>query len=495
MSLERISGSYYFYRFAESIVPLFVWAIITFPIWLSPFHPAITAYLILAYLLYFLFKSVKTTYYAAISFRLMQQATKISWHKKLVKEHKNHNKIFHYFIITNYKETAEKVGRTIEAIAQQNYDMSRVGLVLALEERERPEADERAEILRNRFKDSFGDFITVYHTVLPGEVVGKASNESYAAVAISEHVKKRKIDSKDVLITVCDADSLMPSQYLAYVTYQYLLDDLRMYRFYWAPVLLYTNFSKLILPVRVQSILSSITRLSILSWKEDLIQISTYSTNLWLLEQVGYWDRDIIPEDWHIWLQAFFKFGERVRTMPVYLPITRDGVYSESFIKTLKTRYAQERRWAWGASDIPYAIVRFFNTPHIRPVEKLKVIWRITETHLLWPTSFFILTVSASIPPLVNPVFRRTVLGFLLPQLSSFILTGVSVLILAIIYFDHKMRGEVKIKTELRQVPMLFVQWFFLPLISFAFSSLPALEAHTRMLLGKKLTYKVTEKV
>ena len=52
-----------------------------------------------------------------------------------------------------------------------------------------------------------------------------------------------------------------------------------------------------------------------------------------------------------------------------------------------------------------------------------------------------------------------------------------------------------EVETKLLNLPLLFVQWYFLPIISFLFSSLPALEAHTRMLLGKKLEYKVTEKV
>ena len=60
---------------------------------------------------------------------------------------------------------------------------------------------------------------------------------------------------------------------------------------------------------------------------------------------------------------------------------------------------------------------------------------------------------------------------------------------------SSKELAEQNIKTPLRNVPMLFIQWYFLPVISFFFSSLPALESHTRMLLGKKIEYKVTEKV
>src|SRR3989338_3813474 len=491
---QKILQSRYFYRFAERLVPILVWAAITMPIWLSPFHPAVASYLILAYFLYFLYKSTKTVYFAGISYRLINRSEKINWYSKVSRK-KNFHEIYHFFIIANYKETTSKLRKTLDRLAEQNYPKDKIYIVLAMEEREGDIAKERGIELTKEYKSVFADFYTTYHNLVEGEVVGKASNGTHAAKFISEIVRKKGIRSEKVIVTVCDADSLMPKNYLAYVTYKFLLDKDRKYRFFWAPVLLYINFCKLPLPVRVQSILSSVARFAYLSQKDDLIQISTYSTNLSLLEEVGYWDTDIIPEDWHIYLQAFFTFGEKVKTIPIYLPITRDGVLSEGLFNTFKSRYSQERRWAWGASDIPYAIMRFFNTPHINPIVKLKRILFITEVHFFWPTSFFILTISASIPPLINPVFERTVLGFLLPKLSSLILTLTSLFLVIMVYFDYKLRERVNVKTRIHNLPLLFIQWYLLPIISFFFSSLPALESHTRLLLGKKLEYKVTKKM
>ncbi len=134
-------------------------------------------------------------------------------------------------------------------------------------------------------------------------------------------------------------------------------------------------------------------------------------------------------------------------------------------------------------------------TPDINFRAKLRKALFISETHLLWPVSFFILTISASIPPLVNPIFKRTVMGFILPQLSALILTLSSAMLIIYIYLDIKLRGKVNQKNNPFYLPVLIVQWYLLPLVSFFFSSLPALDAHTRILLGKKLKYKVTEKV
>lgn len=492
--VKRIAGSRIFYKIAEKIVPFLSWAVITFPIWFSPFHPAVVAYFILGFLLFFLYKSIKTVYFAGISYRFMDRASRVNWYKKFQKT-KGTQSIIHYLLITNYKESLEKLDKTLRYIVSQKYPKTKINIVLSMEEREGGPAVVRAEALKKKYKSKFASFNFVVHPLGAGEIIGKASNETYAAKFIDKKITEKNQDPKKVILTVCDADSLLPDEYLAYLTFEYLKDRDRQYHFYWAPVLLYNNFWRLPFFVRVQAILSSVLRLSFLSQKDDLMQLSTYSSSFWLLAEVGFWDTDIIPEDWHIWLQAFFKFGEKVRTMPIYLPITRDAVLGHSLLKTLKSRYEQEKRWAWGVSDIPYAITRFFEAPSVEPRIKLKKILFLVEAHLLWPTSFFILTLSGFVPPLVNASFRRTVMGLLLPKLSSFILTISTLLLFVIAYFDYKMREKVKVKTSLKRVPMLFIQWYFLPIISFFFSSLPALEAHTRILLGKKLEYKVTEKI
>src|SRR3990167_1124545 len=491
--IKRIARTQLFYSVAEKIVPILTITTILLPVWMSPVHPAIASYFILGYLIYFLYKSIKTVYFAAISFNLLKKAGKIHWLKKLEKE-KSHRDYYHYIIITNYKESVSKMDETLKYIKEQHYPKDRISIILAMEEREGQPAKERSAILSKKYAADFREFDTTYHRLIPGEIVGKASNETYAAKFIDRLITKNNLDRKKVLITVCDADSLLPSDYLSYLTLEYIHDKKRLFHFYWAPVLLYNNFWKLSLPIRVQSILSSVVRISILPQRENLIHVSTYSTNMWLLKEVGFWDPDIIPEDWHIWFQAFFKFGEEVRTLPIYLPISADAVYTNGFWNTFRNRYEQEKRWAWGVSDIPYAIVRCFDTPHIKPIVKIRKLWFLVEHHLFWPSSFFILTLSAYIPPLINPMFKRTVMGFLLPKLSSFILTVSSLLLIFILYFDHKMREKVKVKTELKKLPMLFIQWYFLPVITFFFGSLPALDAHIRILFGKKIEYKVTEK-
>ena len=54
-------------RIVEIIIPLTTWAIITMPLWLSPFHPAVVAYFLLSFNVYFFYKSLTVTIYSTIS--------------------------------------------------------------------------------------------------------------------------------------------------------------------------------------------------------------------------------------------------------------------------------------------------------------------------------------------------------------------------------------------------------------------------------------------
>ncbi len=490
---QYLSHSRFFLRLWDICIPLLTWLLITMPMWLSFFHPAIVSYFIIAFDLYFFYKSITTTYLATISYLTIMKVSKINFPKKLEK-YSEAKDLHHFIIIPNYQEPLYKIESTIQSIVDNDYPYKKIYLVLAFEKRE-ADAPEKARILRDKYAGSFADVLCVYHELTENEVQGKASNQTYAARKVEEYIDEHKFDSKKTIITIGDADSHFSSNYFSYLTCEFIQDKERLYHFYWAPVLLYNNFNQLPIFVRIQATLSSIVRLAFLSQTEHLIHTSTYSTNLWLLKSVGYWDVDIIPEDWHIYFQAFFTFGEKVKTLPLYTIVNGDAVYSGGLVKTFLNRYEQEKRWAWGATDIGYTLKKFFNTPHIPTRIKLKKIMFLMETHLLWPTSFFILTVSASLPPLINPLFKRTVLGFLLPKLSGLILTLSSLLLILFIYLDIKLRNRLKIKTKTLAYPFLIIQWYFLPVVSFFLSSLPALDAHTRLLLGKKIKYKVTEKV
>jgi hypothetical protein len=62
-------------RFFEIVIPTVTWLVITMPLWLSPFHPAVVAYLLIIFNVYFLYKTLKSVILAtnqvAVIFRCL----------------------------------------------------------------------------------------------------------------------------------------------------------------------------------------------------------------------------------------------------------------------------------------------------------------------------------------------------------------------------------------------------------------------------------------
>src|SRR3989338_1924666 len=133
-------------RIFNALIPVLSWLIITMPAWLSPFHPAVVAYFIIAFDLYFLYKAISTTYFATLSYRLIQMQLKISYNNKLAKI-KNTDNLVHFIIIPNYKEPLYKLEQTINALVNNDYPYKRIYLVLAFEKRE-SEAYQKASFLQ-----------------------------------------------------------------------------------------------------------------------------------------------------------------------------------------------------------------------------------------------------------------------------------------------------------------------------------------------------------
>ncbi|MCL4415400.1 MAG: hypothetical protein M1365_01670, partial [Actinobacteria bacterium] len=161
---------------------------------------------------------------------------------------------------------------------------------------------------------------------------------------------------------------------------------------------------------------------------------------------------------------------------------------------TLKNKYHQEQRWSWGVSDNPVFFKWWLTVPNVPFLRKTMMLYNVFMDHLLWPVNWFIITIAANVIPFINPVFSRTALGYNLPRLAGFILTSCLFALLAMIIIDFRNRPKNYSTTITRQFlfPLEFV---LLPVAGFFLSTLPALVSHTKLMFGKRLEYKVTDKL
>jgi cellulose synthase/poly-beta-1,6-N-acetylglucosamine synthase-like glycosyltransferase len=480
-------------RLLEIIPGLFAWTLITSPVWGSFFIPTAIAYFILFFDIYWLYKSFSLVITSYISYKKIREAERQDWMKKN-KQLDGIEKVSHVLIIPNYKELVTKLRTTLQSIAGQTFPTKQLYVVLAMEDRE-TDAKEKAEILIKEFKNNFGDIFATYHPDIDGEVKGKSSNEAYGGKqAYARLVESGKIDLNYATISSVDADTIFDKQYFAYLAHEFLTDSKRYNKFWQSANVHYNNFWEVPAPIRIFAFFGSLWRTAVLVQKDRLIANSTYSLSFKLLKQIDFWDTDVIPEDYRIFFKAFYRLSGNAWVDPIFLKTSMDAVQSTTYVKSLQAKYTQEKRWAWGVSDDPLFIKWWLTVPNVPFMRKTVMLYNVLMEHFLWPVNWFIITIAANVMPFVNPVFSNTTLGYNLPKLAGFILTSCLFATMAMIVIDFKNRPRHSHSSATRQFlfPLEFV---LLPFAGFFLSTLPALISHTQLMFGKRLEYKVTEKI
>ncbi|MBI1869425.1 glycosyltransferase family 2 protein, partial [Candidatus Gottesmanbacteria bacterium] len=464
-------------RVLEILIPLTSWAIITMPFWLSFWHPALVSYFVIAFIIYWFYKSATLAVHAIRAYFTIKAQMQVDWMGK-VKQLPDWKKVHHVVIIPEYKEPYHVLRETILNLTKQDYPNQAITLVLATEARDQT-AREVVEKLKKEFASSFGNFFVTRHTLKYEEVAGKSSNMAYAGRVIEERLRAKKIDLAYTTVTSCDADAILHPKYFSYLTFTFLSEPDREYHFYQAAILFYSNIWNVPLPGRVLNTIGSIYNLSLLRQEARLINFSTYSLCFKTVAEVGFWGKDVIPEDYHLFFKVYFAKGERVRVNAIFLPISVQAALSTGFWRTMINQYEQYKRWAWGISDVPFVVKNYFIHSEIPFIDRTMRLLTLLENHVSWPIHWFILTLGSTIPPLINPTFARTALGYNLPRISSTILTAAWVFLLVIIILDLKVKPKRPATYPRWKLPILYLQWLSLPVVSFFLSALPGLDAHT----------------
>ena len=100
-----------------------------------------------------------------------------------------------------------------------------------------------------------------------------------------------------------------------------------------------------------------------------------------------------------------------------------------------------------------------------------------------------------TLPIWVSNDFSLTDLGQALWSYSGILLSITLSTVVFFLYFEIRMLPPKPADWPLWKKGAVHLQYFAYPVVGLVLSVLPALEAHTRLLLGRYLEYRVTEKV
>lgn len=483
-------------RLLEILPGFFSWNLILFPYWGVFVVPNAVAYFVLGFNIYWFYQSLTIAFTATVSHLRVQASMKYDWLGDL-KSFPDWEKVRNVVIIPTYREPQYILERTLDSLIAQTLPLKQLVVVIAQEDRA-PEEDKVVKMkkLKEKYAKKFGQFYIILHKLAEGEVIGKASNERFAAVKIKkELVDKQKIDIDFITVTSCDADHKYHPNHFATLTYKFL-DNPKRYNHFWQPaVMFYNNIWQLPALTRVPNTLMSIWNLSQLPRRDRLINAQNYSLSFKLLDEVDYWDADKIPEDWGVFFKAFYKKKGRVEVEPIYLPLFADAALANGFWNTVKNQYEQIKRWAWGTSDDPWIIKNYFLTKDVPFLDKTMRLITVFWAHFMWPVNWFLITIGLTLPTLINPAFGRTTLGYTVPKVSSFLLTVALAFLVIMLIFDYIYKPKRPEGFPVWRVLLTPFEFVLMPITGLIFSALPGLDAHTRLMLGKYIEYRITEKV
>lgn len=481
-------------RALEVAPPTLVWVALTFPIWGALVAPDVLGIFLVVFAAYWWWRSLEFTAGLLIGMHRLQKARRRDWHAEGTELHGYH-RLHHLVLVPTYRESDEILVETLECLRRQTVSPEQIAVVLAFEERD-PEAAERAVRLWQRFNGAFGEWLTTFHPDVTGEVKGKSSNLAWAAQRVeTELIETGRLDARNLLVTVVDADSRLDPQYLAALGHGVLSHPDGRLHVYQPAILFYANHGRLPLMLRAVSSVFSLYSLSRLAASHRLVPQSTYSLTWWAARRVGYWDVDVVPEDSHMFFKVWLHLGRRVRARAVYLPVYADAAEGLSMFGTIGSTYQQIRRWAWGVADIPYVALRALRARHIPwHIRVARIGWYVEE-HLVWPAHWFLLTLGGAVPPLLNPTYAATAQAIWQSSAVSTLLSLCLPSLVLCIIADAILKRRSPDGSGLLDALAGIVGFVVLPLTSLAMVALPALDAHTRLLFGRSLAYQVTEKL
>ena len=518
-----------FQRALEIAPGALTWLLVTAPVWAGLLLPFPFAVAVLAFDLFWLYLSASTAWRAYRGYRRVRLAEQTDWRREFRiaesfgRTFAGWDEIFHVVIIPSYKEPLEMLRRTLRSLAAQQ-NAGQIVVVLALEARE-PGAGQKARKLEEEFGGCFDRMFSTFHPAgIPGEVAGKSSNENWAARIAKRHlVDDVGYDLRTLTVTSCDADSVFHPAYFACLSYKFATDHHRYRRFWQSPILLHNNIWETAAPLRVGSALAGTHILANLCKRDRVVfPQSTYSLSLQMADDVGYWDPDVIPEDWHMFLKCFFTFSGAVEVEPIYLPTGNDAVRADTTWRSFVEAFQQHKRHAWGASDIPYAVREALAHTEIPRRRRARRVIALTANHLLWTTHWFLLSFGWGAPWVALWILHRLFGGgdgvdplqFLLgggwimrwmlggevevnwlQAAGGLALWACVIPYVAMILIDSRLRPAKPAWWRRRHGIVATIMWAALPFTSLVFSTVPALVAQTRLMLGRRLEYRVTEKV
>ena len=511
---ELLGSDRHLYRFLEMVPGILSFGTLFVLIIFSYFNPVLVAYFLIAFDVYWLLQVIYLALYLISSYRKVKKNSKVDWQGKvvslapstdfpaeaLINQGYKYTDLKQLIILPTATEDIEIIRTCLRALLDDGFPTEQMIVAVAMEERVGAIAKERAFLINNEFANKFGRFIITFHPDgIEGELKGKGANQAWCGKQVkTEIIDKENIPYDKILVSVFDIDTIIRPGYFYALSYKFLTIA-KPYRTSYQPVPVYQNniwgapfFS------RVAASSNTFWQMMMQIRQEKLVTYSSHSMTWQALVDIGFWSTKMVSEDSRIFFHCLVYYKGDYYVEPLYVIVSMDVTADKGFLKTARSLYKQQRRWAWGAENVAYLIFNFLKMKKEEGTNKKRVF-----NHVLiqlygfhsWGTSALIIAVIGWLPMLIGgDRFNSTVLSGNLPAISSSLMNLALIgMVLSAIIANLLLPKRPKKYSIFKSVAMV-VEWIFVPIIIVIFGAIPCLDAQARLMFGKYMGFWVTPK-
>lgn len=494
----------FLYRLLEIQPGVLAWLTLVAVVAASYWIPVYAAIFIIVFDIYWLIKTVYLSVHMSHTFQAMRANQRIDWMRllggtKTVSDDllgATWEDIRHLVILPMATEPYDVVRESFEGLVKTTWPLDKMVVVLAIERRVGDAARSVADRIQNEFGSRFLRFLVTEHPdAIVGEIRGKGSNETWAGKQAVKVINELRIPHRNVIVSVFDVDTVAPHDFFACLTWHYLT-AVKPLRSSYQPIPIFSNniwhapaFA------RVFAFSTTFWQMIQQARPEQLVTFSSQSIGLQALIDVGFWQVNVVSEDSQIFWKCLLRYDGDWRTIPLHYPVYMDANVSPTFWGTLVSQYKQIRRWHYGVENNPYFLFGFLKNRRISLREKFRHGFNMIEKTHSSATNALIIFLLGWLPVTIGTGrFGSTVLSYNLPPITKTIMllsmVGlISSAIISMIMLPPRPPNFGKF----RYVWMV-LQWFLFPVNFIFFGSIPALDAQTRLMLGKYMGFWVTPK-
>ncbi|QQG42557.1 MAG: glycosyltransferase family 2 protein [Candidatus Giovannonibacteria bacterium] len=483
------------YRALEIFPGALAWGTLSGMFLASYFIPVYAAFFIIIFDLYWLVKTVFLSLHLRANAGRMKMHLGTDWAERLRRLRAEH--VWHLVVFPMANESREVVKSSVEAILKSAWPKERMIIALSYEERYGGHGREVAEKILAEFGSSLPNIFSTMHSAgLEGEIPGKGGNETWAAREAKRiFIDPRKIPYENIIVSSFDIDTQIYPQYFECLAWHFLAAKNPVQASY-QPVPVFNN------NIWAAPALSRVVATSGTFWQmmqqerpERMVTFSSHSMSFKTLVDLDFWQTNIVSEDSRIFWNSLLFYDGRYESIPLSYPVSMDANLAPTFWRTVKNVYRQQRRWAWGVENFPYVAFGFLKNKKIPFRTKAYYIFNMVEGYWSWSTNALLLFALGWLPVFLGGrEFNTLVLAYNLPTITRTIMTFAMVgLVTSAIISMQLLPPRPPHYGKLRTMSMV-LQWILVPFTIIAFGAIPALDAQTRLMLGKYMGFWITPK-